>query len=213
LPVGRTVDPKEIVERGYDRIGEGYRTWSGATGSAIRGWFLAEVLARVPAGTDLLELGCGPGVDAMALARGRRYTGVDLSGRMLGSARRRVPEGTFVKADLVSLDLPAASFDAVVALYVFGHVPGIEHELAIRGVFDRLRPGGIFCASFPTGEDAGVVDDFIGVPMFFGGIGISATRDLLRRTGFRLELDEVREEEEPDGPVSFLWVIARRPAG
>jgi hypothetical protein len=57
-----------------------------------------------------------------------------------------------------------------------------------------------------------VQDDWLGVPMFFGGIGGEATETTLREIGFRLEISEVKEEVEEDGAtISFLWVIARKP--
>jgi SAM-dependent methyltransferase len=207
------MDPKRIVEDGYDRIGERYREWSAAgSGGQVRRWFLGEVLARVPVGARVLELGCGPGVDAVALAEGRTYTGVDLSSVMLAAARGRVPSGSFLKGDLLSVEPEPSVFDAVVALYVFGHLPGEEHRVAIGRAFTWLAPGGVFCASFPTGADPGMVQqDFIGVPMFFGGIGRAETEEALGRAGFGIELSEEKQQEEDGATASFLWVVARKP--
>jgi ubiquinone/menaquinone biosynthesis C-methylase UbiE len=103
-------DPKRIVAQGYDRIGDRLRPWFDTTAGEARTWFLSEIWSRVPDASDVLELGCGAGVDAMELARGRRYTGVDLSEVMISLARERVPSGTFVKGDLTSIHfLPARS--------------------------------------------------------------------------------------------------------
>ena len=207
------MDPKRIVADGYDRIGPAYRPWADAMAGGVRRWFLSETLARIPPGSDVLELGCGPGVDAVALADHHRYTGVDLSAVMLSLARDRVPSGVFVRHDLTSLEMPAGSFDAVVALYVFGHVPSAQHVPTFARVFRWLRPDGVFCSSFPSGnDDDAIQDDFIGVPMFFGGIGRDAAEASLQQIGFRLEISEVKEEVEEDGAtVTFLWVIARKP--
>ena len=206
------MDPKRIVREGYDRIGAGYRVWSDAAGGGVRRWFMNEALARIPPGSDVLELGCGPGVDAVLLAEGRRYTGVDLSPVMMSLARDRAPAATFLEGDLTTLEFPDASFDAVVSLYVFGHLPAAEHEPTFRRVFRWLRPGGVFCSSFPAGEGDDAQDDFIGVPMFFGGIGQAATEIALFETGFILELAERREEIEGDGSsAAFAWMVARKP--
>ena len=178
---------------------------------STRAWFLVETVARIPAGAGVLELGCGPGWDAIALADGRSYTGVDVSTTMLALARERVPSGTFLEHDLTTLELPKSSFDAVVSLYVFGHVPGAEHRSTYRRVASWLRPGGVFCASFPLTPGDDVEDDWLGVPMFFGGIGREATEVGLREAGFELELAEVRENLDPEGGTeAFFWVIARR---
>jgi hypothetical protein len=69
----------------------------------------------------------------------------------------------------------------------------------------------MFCASFRAPPADDVEDGWLGVPMFFGGIGREATEQGLRDAGFELELSEVREDPDPsDGTESFLWVIARR---
>jgi len=202
-------DPKRIVREGYDTVGDAYRPASAA--SSTRAWFLGETLARIPVGADVLELGCGPGWDAIALAESRTYTGVDVSTTMLALARERVPSGAFLEADLTSLELPEESFDAVVSLYVLGHIPAAEHRSTYRRVASWLRPGGVFCANFPLTPGDDVEADWLGVPMFFGGIGREATDQALREAGFELELAEVRENPDPEGGTeAFFWVIARR---
>jgi SAM-dependent methyltransferase len=204
-------EPKRVVRDGYDRLGERYRVASNDA-EGPRAWFMAETLARIPTGADVLELGCGPGVEAVRLAEGRRYTGVDLSPTMVAAAAGRVPRGTFLEHDLTTLELPAGSFDAVVALYVFGHLPAAEHRPTFARIHGWLRPGGVLCASFPLGAADDVEDDWLGVPMFFGGIGREATEDALHKAGFELEMIEERSGPDPEGGLeTFLWAVARRP--
>lgn len=207
-----SIDPKRIVAEGYDRIGAAYRSWADAPGSEVRRWFLSETLVRIPPGSDVIELGCGPGIDAVALAEGRRYTGIDISGVMLSIAQDRVPSGVYLHRDLAAVEEPADSVDAVVALYVFGHLPAGEHAPTFARIFRWLRPNGVFCSSFPVGEDDVIEGNWLGVPMYFGGIGRDATEAALERIGFCLEVAEVKEEHEEDGStVAFLWVVARKP--
>jgi len=54
------------------------------------------------------------------------------------------------------------------------------------------------------------VGEWLGVPMFFSSHDADANRALLRAAGFVLVVDEIVEMHEPEGPVSFLWVIARK---
>ena len=49
--------------------------------------------------------------------------------------------------------------------------------------------------------------------MFFSSYGAEANRRLLRTAGFELLVDDVLVTSEPEGDVSFLWVIARKPKG
>jgi ubiquinone/menaquinone biosynthesis C-methylase UbiE len=109
------VDPMRVIADGYDRMAASFETWNGARPPDVRRWFLEEVLSRYGAGSDILELGCGPGIEATALAAGRGYVGVDLSEVQIARAQHRVPGARFVVGDFLSLSFDADSFDAVVA--------------------------------------------------------------------------------------------------
>jgi SAM-dependent methyltransferase len=139
----RGIDPKRVVESGYDRIARRYLEWWDLKPSAVRTWFLEEVLRRLPAGSDVLELGCGSGLPVgKALAGSHRYVGVDISAVQVELARAHVPGASFLKGDLTTMDWPEESFDGVVSFYSFNHVPIAEQEPSIRRIFGWLRPGG-----------------------------------------------------------------------
>jgi SAM-dependent methyltransferase len=207
-------DPKRIIEDGYDRIGPQYRPWSDVPmPDDVRGEYLREALSRLSEGADVLELGCGPGVDAAHLAHRRRYTGVDLSRVQLKIARQHVADGTFLHGDFTAMDFPRDSFNAVVSFLVFNHVPAAEQTRVFEKIYTWLRPDGFFCASLGAGRhDDMVEDDWLGVPMFFASNGRKENERLLRLAGFDLERSELRIEPEDDGDVTFHWVIARKPS-
>ncbi len=149
-----------------------------------------------------------------ALADGRHYTGVDLSA---GAAARSPASGcrtpTFIQGDLTTMELPGATFDAVVAFFVFNHVPRAEHAPTFARVFSWLRPRGRFMLSLGAGDtEDEVQEDWLGVPMFFAGFEPEANERALLDAGFELELSETRSEFElGQGEVTFHWVIARKP--
>jgi len=207
------MDPKRMIEEGYDRLGSRYIEWTTSQGPGVREWFLDEVLQRLPADASVLELGCGPGTVSPALADGRRYTGVDLSAGQLALARERLPDATFIQADFMTIELPAEAFDAVVAFFVFNHLPRAEHAPMFARVRSWLRPGGRFMLSLGASDtDDEIEEDWLGVPMFFAGFEPDANEQALLEAGFELELSETRSEIEGGGQeVTFHWVIARRP--
>ncbi len=206
------MDPKRIVADGYDRMGREFSVWNSERPPEVRRWFLEEVLARLPGGSAVPELGCGPGTDAAELSAGRRYIGVDLSPVQLSIARRRAPHATFVLGDFTSLAFRPASFDGVVAFYAFNHVPQDEVEPTFARIFAWLRPGGWLMSSLLTTEAEDRVEEWLGVPMFFAGVEPWSYDRFLRETGFDLELSEVREEMDARyGPARHQWVIARKP--
>jgi phosphatidylethanolamine/phosphatidyl-N-methylethanolamine N-methyltransferase len=115
-------------------------------------------LELVP-GERVLLLGAGTGLDLEALPVCRHQlalTAVDLSPAMLGRLERRARRlGLAVTTrvmDARRLDLPAASFDAVVAHLVLAVVP--DPEQVTREIARVLRPGGrlaVFDKFLPDG--------------------------------------------------------------
>jgi cyclopropane fatty-acyl-phospholipid synthase-like methyltransferase len=205
-------DPSRIIADGYDRMGSAFAEWEAARGQEARRWFLDQVLARVGPGSAVLELGCGPGTAAAELSAGREYIGLDLSEVQLSIARRRIPGATFVRGDLTSMTFRPASFDGVVAFYVFNHVPHEEVGPAFERIFAWLRPGGRLMTSLLTTAAEDRVEEWLGVPMFFAGFEPGSSERLLLGTGFDLELSKVREEVDPQyGPSDTHWIIARKP--
>ncbi|MFL5967265.1 MAG: class I SAM-dependent methyltransferase [Gaiellaceae bacterium] len=210
---GRAVarDPKEIVARGYDAIALRYAEWAGRVTSPALEW-LRDFDARLPDGADVLELGCGRGVPGTReLARRHRVTGVDISAVQIELARHHVPEASFVHADALELDVAGDSFDAVVALFVFGHVPVDEQRELIGRIAFWLRDDGLLLATFGAGDPGEDVDeDWLGAPMFFASLGRDAYLPLLRDCGLEPLRDEVVVQHEPGhGDVAFHWVLAR----
>ena len=210
---GRAVarEPKEIVARGYDAIALRYAEWAGQVDSPIMEW-VRDLAARLGDGADVLELGCGRGVPVTReLARRNRVTGVDISAVQIELARHHVPEASFAHADATELEVAPASFDAVVALFVFGHVPVEEQAGLIARIGLWLRDGGFFLGTFGAGE-AGeeIAVDWLGAPMFFASLGSDAYPPLLRDAGLEPVRDEIVTQHEPGhGDVSFRWILAR----
>jgi SAM-dependent methyltransferase len=210
---GRAVarDPKEIVARGYDAIALSYAEWAGRVASPALEW-LRDLEARLVDGADVLELGCGRGVPGTRqLARRHRVTGVDISAVQIELARHHVPEASFVHADALELEVAPGSFDAVVALYFFGHVPLDEQRELIGRIALWLRDGGLLLATFGASDPGEEVDaDWLGAPMYFASLGGGAYLPLLRDRGFEPLREEVLVQQEPGhGDVAFHWVLAR----
>jgi cyclopropane fatty-acyl-phospholipid synthase-like methyltransferase len=205
-------DPKEIVRAGYDTIAGRYAEWSSTFETPEAKW-IEELLSHVEDDSDVLDLGCGGGrAAARAVAARHRYTGVDLSTVQIERARERIPHGRFLVADVTLLALKPASFDAVMSLFMFGHIPRAEQAPLLARIRDWLRPRGWLLVTMGTGEsDDEVEDDWLGAPMFFASFDPETNRNLLADAGFELVHERVIPHDEPGhGPVSFMWVLARR---
>jgi SAM-dependent methyltransferase len=103
---------------------------------------------RYPAGSNVLEAGCGVGAQTVILARnspGARFTCIDVSSDSLEAARTRtraasIENATFQQADVYGLPFPEASFDHAFVCFVLEHLSRPCEALA--SVVSRLRPGG-----------------------------------------------------------------------
>ena len=210
---GRAVarEPKEIVARGYDAIALRYAEWAGRIDSPTLEW-VRDLDARLADESDVLELGCGRGVPVTReLARRHRVTGVDISAVQIELARHHVPEASFAHADAGELVVAEGSLDAVVALFLFGHLPGDEQRELVTRIGLWLRPSGHLLATFGVGEPGEeIADDWLGTPMFFASLGGDAYPALVRDAGLQIVRDEVVPQREPGhGEVSFRWLLAR----
>ncbi len=149
-------------------------------------------------GTRLLDVATGPGyVAARAAERGAEATGLDFSDTMLDYARAHAPAVDFVRGGDQRLELPDASFDAVVAAFLLLHLG--TPEPAVAEAARVLRPGGRAAFSVwdepSRGRWIGVVFEAfvaagahppVGVPAgpsFFGLADESEFTSLLERAG------------------------------
>lgn len=205
-------DPSRIVREGYDAMAQRHLAWIDEIQGDPRRRFLAELDARLRASATVVDLGCGAGVPCTAaLAARHRVLGVDISFVQLALAAERVPTASFVQQDIAAVALADASLDAVTAFYSLTHVPREEHAALLVRIAGWLRPGGFLLATFSaSGTSDGVQDDFLGVPMFFSGWDPDTTRRLVTTAGLRAVIDEVVTMQEPEGPATFLWLLAQR---
>jgi SAM-dependent methyltransferase len=209
----RELNPKQVIEEGYDCIAERYLEWTQTARSEERARYTSVLLDELPLGAKVLDLGCGAGVPTTReLAQRFNVTGVDISARQIALAQQNVPEAHFIQADITQLDFPPASFDAVVAFYSIIHVPRQEQSKLLQAIASWLRPGGLLVTSMGIHSiKADYAEDFLGAPMYWSSFDSETNRRLVNEAG--LHIVSAREEtaEEFDQPVTFLWIIARKP--
>jgi SAM-dependent methyltransferase len=204
-------DPRtQIVAAGYDAMGETFAAWrKEIVGDPRREWE-DDLASRLQPGARVLELGCGGGTpETRRLAERFALTGVDISQRQVERARAAIPGAVFVCADITELELPAASFDAVCSFYVFNHVPRELLAPMVASIHEWLASGGWLLAAFGASDLPAWTGEWLGAETFFSGFPPRINSELVREAGFTIERDEIVTFEEPEGPVSFQWVLAQ----
>ena len=214
--------PKELVRDGYDAMSERYAAWQADIDHDPRDRWTQRLLSLLPERPNILEIGCGAGIEPTpTLARIGRLTGIDISRAQIDRARAALPSAKLIHGDVTAATFSTGSFDAVVALYTLTHVPGADLPVLLGRVTTWLRPDGLLLATFGSGPPhEAVVDDWLGVPMFFSAFDEETNERLVREAGLGLIASQVEVMHEPesepgrgDADVAFHWVLARRDAG
>ena len=140
-----------------DHLGDAYLRYSFTRGSAQEVEFLVDVLGLEP-GMRVLDVGCGPGRHATALAaQGILVHGIDISQRFVDIANAANIDGaTFERCDARSMRFDA-EFDAAISLcqgafglaaMPGGPVPTLDPDgVILTRMAQALRPGSLLAVS------------------------------------------------------------------
>jgi cyclopropane fatty-acyl-phospholipid synthase-like methyltransferase len=206
-----TDETARIVAAGYDEVADRYEALEAPDAPWPRLRRLKEVLALVPDGGAVLDVGCGNGLPALAaISRHHRATGIDVSPEQVARARRNVPAATVHEGDLATASLESSSFDAVVCFYALEHVPRSEHAAVLGRFRDWLREGGFLLFTVEAREGHETIGDWLGRPMFFSQAGAEETLELVRAAGFEVLRADEESQLEGGQEIEYLWVLARR---
>jgi len=154
------------TQRRYDRIASLYDVALWPMERLLHRRLRERLFAAVPAGARMLEVGAGTGSNLDFFPEDVDAVVTDLSPRMLARAEARARRlgraATLAVADAQQLPFDDASFDAVVASFVFCSVP--DPLLGFREAARVCRPGGVVSLLEhvrPTGTLAGALADLV----------------------------------------------------
>jgi 2-polyprenyl-3-methyl-5-hydroxy-6-metoxy-1,4-benzoquinol methylase len=139
----RAIEDRFFERRGFERL---------------IAWNLRALRRAVPLRREsrILSIGCGLGHYEMALApHVAGIVAIDLADTAIREASRRAAARNIAnvkwrRASVFDLELPAASFDVVIAMGVLHHVPLPQRTALLRNVRRWLRADGWFYARDPN---------------------------------------------------------------
>jgi len=134
----------------YGRFGEFYDAVMGDRQAAAEQ--VMELIRRAkPDAKNVLELGCGTGSILKYLQDVYEVSGLDISGKMLSVARKKVPRSKLFRQDMVDFRIDGR-FDVIIC--VFDSINHVRRFSDWRKVFAAVRrhllPGGCFIFDINT---------------------------------------------------------------
>jgi SAM-dependent methyltransferase len=154
--------------------------------------YLDTMLAAAPAGSTILDLGCGTGrpLADYVIERGYEYIGVDQSAGMLAIAQARLPDAQWILAPIeaVAIDRPVAGIICWDALF---HLERALHEPLLRRCAEWLLPHGRIMLTSGGSAQAPFHDTMFDVSFFYDSWPPERLRSLMLELGFE--------------PVVFEW--------
>jgi SAM-dependent methyltransferase len=202
----------------YDELAATYteRIFTELAGKPLDRHLLNRLAEDVRGHGLVADLGCGPGHVARYLHdQGVRMLGIDLSPRMIDSARQRSPDIEFRVGDMRALDLPDGALAGIVAFYSLIHIGEPEMGATLRELRRVLAPGGLLLVAFHIGEETVHRDELWGHPVSldFRFLMPSPIVARLIEAGFAV-LERVEREPYPEveHPSRRCYLLARSPA-
>lgn len=184
--MGKYYNTKDSVEE-YIRLAKGY---DGKQNIVLLKEFLTS-------GSELLEIGSGPGTDWEILNTFYKVLGSDFSKEFLKHLRATYPGGEFIELDATTLETDR-TFDGIYSNKVLHHLEDEDLEASVKRQFEILKPGGLVCHTFWKGEDSEIYND-----LFVNYHTETGIRTLFKKNFDPLLVKFYKEFEEGD---SILYI-------
>lgn len=194
----------EVVKSGYDQLAELYTKER----ERFDNWQEVEAFSsKLPENAKVLDAGSGTGVPIARylVQSGFEVVGIDLSGKMVSTARKNVLGANFRQMNMAAIKLPPESFDGLISCYAIIHTPKELHAAIFKSFHAILKPQGVMLVSVASWEWEEFAD-YLGVEMFWSHYGPSQTESLITNAGFDIEFSRDIES----GGEKHHWVLAHK---
>ena len=161
---------------------------------------IEKLVEQLPSGSDLLEIGSGPGTDWKILDDIYNVIGSNNSAEFLDHLKSKNPNGEFLNLDAVTLNT-VRKFDGIYSNKVMHHLKDDELTTSIKRQFEVLQADGIICHSFWKGEGS---ETFKG--LFVNYHNETKLKEIFKDYFKLILIEDYKEFEDSDS----LLLIAKR---
>lgn len=175
----------------YNKIA---RSWDEArmTLYGREGDYLDTFLNGLPVPSSILDLGCGTGrpMAENILAHGHRVTGVDQAEALLGLARTRFPQGSWVQSRIEDFKTEDR-FSGLICWDSLFHIERTHHSELLTRMARMLLGGGRLMITIGGSEHPAFTDDMFGETFFYDSYPPEKILSILDELGFELLISEL----------------------
>lgn len=156
-----------------------------------------------PKGSSLLDIGCGPGLNAKIFAQKKlSVTGFDISPEMIKLARKNCPSGDFLVSSVEEFSTDV-KFDGICLSFIIVHLKTSDAVSLLNRLSRFVKPDGKVYISFMTGRESGYESaSFSKNKIFFNYFEKEFIISCLEKNGFRLFSSDTASYEESDGSTT-----------
>ncbi|MGD9960082.1 class I SAM-dependent methyltransferase [Nocardioides sp.] len=203
--------PQRDTVAAYDAYAAAYRDATAVTTAALQA-IVQRFADELPSGARVLEIGSGPGHDALLLeAAGLSVRRTDVSREFVRLLRATGHDADVVDPltdDLFDPVRPLERYDAVWADACLLHVAREDLPIVSGRLADATRSDGLLYASFKEGDgEEWSTHGHVGAPRYFVYWRSHEVREALEASGWLV--DEVGRERGKSGDI-WLEIWARR---
>lgn len=174
--------------------------------------FILKFLENLPEKSKILDLGCGTAVPIgnLIIRAGHSYTGVDSSAKMLDIAKKELPDGIFLLADVREIKLSKLYEGIICWDSVFFHLNRNEHAGMLKKIYKMLQSHGKLIFTTGGSDHLAFTDSMFGEKFFYDAYPPEQTITLIEEAGFRIITAELIEKPDGNRNKGRLVVIAEK---
>ncbi|MFG1690555.1 methyltransferase domain-containing protein [Gemmatimonadota bacterium] len=209
----------DIGQQAYDAIAAIYHAKSGEgrKNDSTLARFRDLIATATASDARVLDVGCGTGHDlAVFRERGFKTIGIDLSIKMLKTAKGQIEQGLqVVQGNVRHMPIATRTCDVVWCVWVLNHFPDDELEQTICEMLRIAKVGAFVVFAFYCGEMTEIIRDtrYGSIEKFYSFRDPLTVRAALIRNGAKVLKEEqvtIEGRFPCHGSTTAAWVLAKK---
>ncbi len=162
----------------------------------------------------IFDVGCGPSghIGKYLFDKGLNVLGIDLSEKCIDIAKNYNQDMTFIKMDMMNLQINDQSIDGIISFYSIIHTPKCYIDKIFLEFKRVLKKGGKLLLAVKDGEGEGFENNILnsGTSIYFSYFKKQEIETFWIANGFKILFLECRKPYADEIAISRIYAIAER---